>query len=55
MNIEEVVIKAFRHKTMIGLAKEMNINITMLKYNLGKVRRLEEVKAILRSNQKRMQ
>lgn len=55
MNIEIIIQKAGSHKSLAGLAKSIELEVGMLRYHLAKLRRLDEVKAILRSNLKRFQ
>lgn len=53
--LNQVIKLAYTHKSLDALSRTVGIEAGMIRYHLAKLRRLDEVKAILRSNLKRFQ
>ena len=53
--LNQVIKLAHTHKSLDAVSRAVGVETGMLRYHLAKLRRLDEVKAILRSNLKRFQ
>lgn len=50
LTVEEITSRAYSHSTMKSLATELGLSAFMLRYNLGKCRKLDLVNKILNDN-----
>lgn len=53
--LKQIINLAYSRKSLSAISREVNMDLNMMKYYLGKARKLEEVKALLKSNLKRFQ